>query len=838
MQHQQLLPQHSPASEPVHCFWALMTYGDLRFIYLSSSVQRAVSAKYKQLLGQSFFDYIHPDEAKLARKDLNAFMDVHNLYGSVTRCRFKNVCPEWQQRRLARHPGAPNASAAALQAAATEGGLSSRNLGLNGSHTDNTGCSDNPVRTTSTTTVDSGASRFDNDKLSTLSAAAAALSEAQQRTGNAGRKPDDNCKDYEDAFQNGEEDDFMILDVVMNVVSDEVVLGFFHIDGQGPYKGFWSNGICGESKESLATLSPEIMRHLRDSVAAKAPSTDARSDSASPSSSPRRQSSDQKTKRIFQLYDSQNRNLLLTWPEPGTGVDQPGTMAYNPGLYTQIVKSHHIPVDALDNTTCLKRFCSKHALPNLDPTSQEISYQVESVFIPYGHIIFACFQTSPATPANNWCAIGSPPGSTSTAHGSHLLSASPGGRPFGSGYDSSSSGDHLSGLGLLSSPSQPGSASFGVAGAHGTPSAVNSPLVIPTLPSRSPFSKPAVVGQMAMASGQTSSPSTSGPIRNKSVSGSHSSAYHPYAASSPSNLSIPESMQESLSFLGDYKAGEQDRGRGNGSPGERGVAANDGSSHSVWNASTPHPAIAAMVGHALSPSSPSFQRSVTGTEGKNAHARQKSSSLSTVLGKPAELHHSGTDRDLKGRKLPSSPRHPAHDAAIRKKSSSSASSSSPPTLYQDADGSVASSGGHVLRAQQEEKACESCGTTNSPEWRRGQSGKKDLCNACGLRYSRSVARQNRQAQKQLEGKGPKSKSAKPAKGAKTHSKKETGALLDGAGGGATDQSFIQDSMPLQQPAQQQAQHLAQAFGSTSYGSAGAVPSYPMAVSQSSFYHAP
>jgi hypothetical protein len=82
--HLQQLHPHS-SQEPVHCFWALMTYGDLRFIYLSSSVQRAVSAKYKQLLGQSFFDYIHPDEAKLARKDLNAFMDVHNLYGSVTR---------------------------------------------------------------------------------------------------------------------------------------------------------------------------------------------------------------------------------------------------------------------------------------------------------------------------------------------------------------------------------------------------------------------------------------------------------------------------------------------------------------------------------------------------------------------------------------------------------------------------------------------------------------------------------------------------------------------------------------------------------------------------------
>ena len=29
------------------------------------------------------------------------------------------------------------------------------------------------------------------------------------------------------------------------------------------------------------------------------------------------------------------------------------------------------------------------------------------------------------------------------------------------------------------------------------------------------------------------------------------------------------------------------------------------------------------------------------------------------------------------------------------------------------------------------KACESCGTINSPEWRKGPSGVKSLCNACG-----------------------------------------------------------------------------------------------------------
>ncbi|KAI8913110.1 hypothetical protein DFJ77DRAFT_466811 [Powellomyces hirtus] len=38
------------------------------------------------------------------------------------------------------------------------------------------------------------------------------------------------------------------------------------------------------------------------------------------------------------------------------------------------------------------------------------------------------------------------------------------------------------------------------------------------------------------------------------------------------------------------------------------------------------------------------------------------------------------------------------------------------------------------------KLCESCLTTESPEWRKGPSGLKTLCNACGLRYSRSVAK--------------------------------------------------------------------------------------------------
>ncbi|CCM04305.1 uncharacterized protein FIBRA_06476 [Fibroporia radiculosa] len=38
--------------------------------------------------------------------------------------------------------------------------------------------------------------------------------------------------------------------------------------------------------------------------------------------------------------------------------------------------------------------------------------------------------------------------------------------------------------------------------------------------------------------------------------------------------------------------------------------------------------------------------------------------------------------------------------------------------------------------------CSSCKVTHSPEWRKGPSGKKDLCNACGLRYARSRAKKD------------------------------------------------------------------------------------------------
>lgn len=55
---------------------------------------------------------------------------------------------------------------------------------------------------------------------------------------------------------------------------------------------------------------------------------------------------------------------------------------------------------------------------------------------------------------------------------------------------------------------------------------------------------------------------------------------------------------------------------------------------------------------------------------------------------------------------------------------------------------------HRVRKNDRNRICTSCGTTNSPEWRKGPSGIKTLCNACGLRYARAQARKAKKAQKE------------------------------------------------------------------------------------------
>ncbi|KAJ3095149.1 blue light receptor [Phlyctochytrium bullatum] len=91
------------------------------------------------------------------------------------------------------------------------------------------------------------------------------------------------------------------------------------------------------------------------------------------------------------------------------------------------------------------------------------------------------------------------------------------------------------------------------------------------------------------------------------------------------------------------------------------------------------------------------------------------------------------------------------------KASSSSSSSSASVLPATKKGSTSSKrgtgsaeppdntaggggGGAAPSGGREVKRCEHCHTSESPEWRRGPTGPKTLCNACGLRYARNIAK--------------------------------------------------------------------------------------------------
>ncbi|KAF8962756.1 hypothetical protein BDZ97DRAFT_1092582 [Flammula alnicola] len=79
-----------------------------------------------------------------------------------------------------------------------------------------------------------------------------------------------------------------------------------------------------------------------------------------------------------------------------------------------------------------------------------------------------------------------------------------------------------------------------------------------------------------------------------------------------------------------------------------------------------------------------------------------------------------------------------------------------PGSSRDATGPTRSTGNRPTGVQK----CSSCKATSSPEWRKGPSGKKELCNACGLRYARSRAKKEGPNQAQQRRRKEKALSAK------------------------------------------------------------------------------
>jgi GATA zinc finger len=66
----------------------------------------------------------------------------------------------------------------------------------------------------------------------------------------------------------------------------------------------------------------------------------------------------------------------------------------------------------------------------------------------------------------------------------------------------------------------------------------------------------------------------------------------------------------------------------------------------------------------------------------------------------------------------------------------SSSGSSPWTSEQHPP-SGATAGGSAVSAHRPRRQCANCGQLNSPEWRKGPDGQRNLCNRCGLRWSKA-----------------------------------------------------------------------------------------------------
>ncbi|KAJ1875474.1 hypothetical protein LPJ55_000639 [Coemansia sp. RSA 990] len=75
------------------CFWAVLDGEGLNFVFISASLDTFLSNKRtpeaETVLGQSLFDYIHPEEAHHARRDLANLFITKSFVGSSIRCRLR-----------------------------------------------------------------------------------------------------------------------------------------------------------------------------------------------------------------------------------------------------------------------------------------------------------------------------------------------------------------------------------------------------------------------------------------------------------------------------------------------------------------------------------------------------------------------------------------------------------------------------------------------------------------------------------------------------------------------------------------------------------------------------
>ncbi|GFZ50895.1 hypothetical protein JCM24511_08653 [Saitozyma sp. JCM 24511] len=201
--------------------------------------------------------------------------------------------------------------------------------------------------------------------------------------------PPDEVERPRDASKVVEDDEWMVIDVVLNWIADGVLLAFFHairdtdaVANNDPHRKDqgWSN-FCGTAHmagEQIDALHRDLAAAVPPTISSRYPPT-----------------------RVFQLHMTSDApvrpgQLVFSWPParpPGSSARFDGS--YDADEYGDLMKGVDMDPSQLPSapgevrTTCTTRFGAKHSI-----TSEGVYRHVTSVFIPYGSVIFACFQTT------------------------------------------------------------------------------------------------------------------------------------------------------------------------------------------------------------------------------------------------------------------------------------------------------------------------------------------------------------------------------------------------------------------------------------------------------------
>ncbi|KAG9095243.1 hypothetical protein FRC06_009991 [Ceratobasidium sp. 370] len=321
-----------PAFGRTRCYWSLLD-AELRYLYLDPTCYIHMGEQAPALIGTCLLDYVHPDEQHSARADLRNVLDSRTLHGSVTRYVDATLVP--QSERANSRPYVWSLSSF---------------------------------------------SPYDPP----CSVRYARLSRIRTILGCAAPEP------FPDAHIVTEDEHYIACDVVINWVSDNVVLCFLHAiigtntspatlspsntsgtmrettpdkgkaDNDELHKTEWTNW-CGTS-----AMTTDHAAELYDRLQNLVP----------PSHGP--------PDRIFQILINQPaRPILFSWPPEGYTAGEFGKLA------------HRMQIGGPDDgrsrsEDSAKTSCTRRYKATQQVADAETLKEVESIFIPHGAVIFAC----------------------------------------------------------------------------------------------------------------------------------------------------------------------------------------------------------------------------------------------------------------------------------------------------------------------------------------------------------------------------------------------------------------------------------------------------------------